>query len=447
MGIFKKLSDISINYSDFLGTQIVDEKGKRFGKLTDFFVDYEEVYPTILAIQYKRNRQVFYQDFSNIKEFGYKKIIIKNETYEGRSRTYPRPPDTNTKKGLLSSQYSLSTQELPGLGKIVLDKQIVDTNGKKVVRVNDIQFVRVGQTLKVTHAAVGLRSMLRRLGYIKIIDKSIGLVFPKLKLFKKEILINWKYVHAIPNRSIRSDVKLNLGNEDIKNLRPADLADILEDLDGHGRDIIFKNLDAKTKAETLSEVEEDIQLHLLSSESPEQAAAIIEHMDADDAADLLHEMGETKADVIISKISDDEMQEDIQELLEYDEDRAGGLMSTEFFEVKPETTKTQILKYIEEHEQDLESVYDIYIVDKNEKLLGTCTLRFLLSHSHDFPIGDIMTTEDILSLSPQEHWKSVARFMSKYDLINVPIINAENKLLGSIAVDDLLPWLLYEKKS
>lgn len=447
MGIFKNLTDISINYSDFLGVPIYDEKGKRFGKLTDFFVDYEETYPTVLAIQYKRSRQVFYQDFKNIVDFNYKKIVIKNETYEGRSRSFPLPLQEKKRKSLLSKQYSEVPQELPGLGKIVLDRQIVDTNGKKVVRVNDIQMLRVGQNLKVTHAAIGLRSMMRRLGYDKIIDNTLKVFFPKSKYLTKEVLINWKYVHAIPNRSIRSDVKLNLGNEDIKNLHPADLADILEDLDGHGRGLIFKNLDAKTKAETLSEVEEDIQLHLLRNESPEQAAKIIEHMDADDAADILHEIGGAKADIIISKIEDDEMQEDIQELLEHDDDTAGGLMSTDFFEVKPHMTKSEILTFIQDHHEDIESIYDLYILNEEEKLLGTCTLRKLLGHRENLPISDIMNIDDVLSLPPDMDWKSVARFMSKYDLINVPVVNEKQILLGSISVDDLLPWLLHDKKS
>ncbi|OUR96345.1 hypothetical protein A9Q84_08290 [Halobacteriovorax marinus] len=445
MGIFKGFNEIQIHFSDALGTKIFNEDGIRIGNLSDFFVDYEEVYPLVLAIQFKNSGQYFYISWDDINEYSHKKIIVKNNAFKGRSRTYPKVTTNKIITSILASQFTGNTVEYPPLGKIVLDRQIVDTAGKKVVRVNDIQLIKAGTNLRVTHAAIGLRSMMRRLGYQSAIDSIIKLVKPNSKYLTSEALINWKFVHAIPNKSIQSSVKLNLSNEDIKELHPADLADILEDLDSHGRGIIFKNLDPKTAAETLSEVDDDLQVTMLRNEDLERAADIIEEMDTDDAADLLHELGEQRAEDIISRIDDDEIQEEIQELLEYKDDTAGGLMSTEYLSVLADDKKDDILKKIYKEHEDLETIYSIYIVDKNEKLIGQCSLRKLITQKDNIEIGEVMNSKDVKSMQVDSGWKEVASFMSKYNLMYAPIINESKELLGIISVDDLLPWLLNER--
>lgn len=446
MSIFKNFNNISIDFSKCIGTPLYGENGQLMGKLSDFFVNYEEVYPLVIALQYKKNNHFFYTDWGNIKEFSYKKIIIKEGSTIGRSRTYPRAQTYEITTGLPLNKFEGEMVEYPPLGKLILDRQIVDTSGKKVVRVNDIQLIKSGPHLRVTYAAIGLRSMVRRLGLEPLVDSTVKIFCSKAKYLLSEGLINWKFVHAIPNKSIQSSIKLNLNNKDIQNLHPADLADILEDIDSYGRDIIFRKLDPKMAAETLSEVEEDVQVNLIKNETPEKAAEIIQEMDTDDAADILHELGKKKAHVIISKMSDDEAQEEIQELMEYEEDTAGGLMSTEVFEVGPGLTKKSILELIESEHEDLETIYDIYIVDKNNILIGTCPLKTLLVHKENISIGEMMNTDDMKTLGPDISWKEVASYMSKYNLVNLPIVdNNNNELLGIISVDDILPWLLNEK--
>lgn len=445
MGIFKGFNEIQIHFSDALGTKIYNEEGIKIGTLTDFFVDYEEVYPLVLAIQFKSAGQYFYISWDDINEYSHKKIIVKNDAFKGRSRTYPKATSKKVITSLLANQFTGDTVEYPPLGKIVLDRQIVDTAGKKVVRVNDIQLIKAGKNLRVTHAAIGLRSMMRRLGYQKAIDSVLNLVNPKSKYLTNEALINWKFVHAIPNKSIQSSVKLNLSNEDIKELHPADLADILEDLDSHGRGIIFNNLDPKTAAEALSEVDDDLQVTMLKNEDLERAADIIEEMDTDDAADLLHELGEKRAEDIISRIDDDEIQEEIQELLEYQDNTAGGLMSTEYLAVFENDKKDSILEKIYEQHEDLETIYSIYIVDQDEKLIGQCSLRKLITQKENIEIGAIMNSKDIKYMTTDSTWKEVASFMSKYNLMYTPITNDTKELLGIVSVDDLLPWLLNER--
>lgn len=446
MTVFKDCPQISIHFSKVINTPIFNLNGRKIGKLTDFFVDFEEVYPAVIALQYSQNGHFFYVNWNEIKYFSLNKIIVKNEDSVRRSRTYPKVCHKKVITSLLASQFSGTTVEYPPLGKVILDRQIVDTNGKKVVRVNDIQFIKTGPYLRVTHASIGLRSMLRRLGYETVIDYIVKTVMPKSKYLTSESLINWKHVHAIPDKTVQKNVKLNLTNADIKSIHPADLADILEDLDPHARELIFNDLEPSIAAQTLTEVEQDLQVSLIKKETAENAAKIIENMGTDEAADILHELHTDRANAIISKIENDETQEEIQELLEYDEDSAGGLMSTEAFEMHPSTKKTDVLKYIQENHKDLENIYDIYIVDEIGKLLGHCSLYKLLIQIEDIELKDIMKSEDILSISPSADWKEVATFMSKYNLINTPVIDDSNTLLGIISVDDILPWLLKEKK-
>ena len=442
MSVFDAFTDITLNFSDLIGTPIINEEKNKIGSLTDFFVNYEDIFPEVLALQFKKNNQVFYIRWEHILSFSRKKIIIRNESPVGRSRTFPKICQKKTVTNLMASQFLGQAVEYPPLGKVILDRQIVDTHGKKVVRVNDIQFIRVGQNIRVTHAEIGMRSLLRRLGFEKLVDFFVKIINPNAKYLTGNLLISWKYVHAIPDKTVHSNVRLNLKNDELNNLHPADLADILEDLDPHSRDLIFKELDPEMAAETLIEVEPEIQPMLLKFESPERVADIIENMGTDEAADILEDLSHDIRERIFENIEDDEIQEDIQELLEYDEDTAGGLMSTEFLTVKPEHTKYNVMQIIQDEHDDIETLYELYIIDDAEKLIGTCPLNKLLLQKEDLQVGDLMTTNDIKCLTPDTHWKEVANYMSKYNLFYVPVVEKDNTLLGVVFIDDVLPWLL-----
>ncbi|MCB9063311.1 MAG: magnesium transporter [Halobacteriovoraceae bacterium] len=445
MSIFSKFTDSVIHFSNLIGIPIFNEDGKRYGQLKDLFVDYGEVYPMVLGLLYIQNQQFFYVTWDQVVEFSPKKIIIKKNSEIRRSRTFTKTIDKMNFKNILGGQSAGETIEYPPVGKVVLDKQIVDTSGKKVIRVNDIQLIKIGQFLRITHAEVGLRSMVRRLELEKFVDFIVKIFAPKSNYLVSDTLISWKFVHTIPDKSFSKNVEINLRDEDIRQLHPADIADILEDLDSKGRQLIFKSLNPELAAATLTEVEQDMQAGLLKNTNSEKAAKIIENMGTDEAADILGELEEKRVKEIISNIEDTEIQVEIAELIEYEENSAGGLMTTEFFEISPEKTRSQIIEEIQEKHDDLETVYDLYIVDKDYKLLGTCTLKELLIQKQDVTISDIMNTGDIKSLPPHSNWKEVASVMSKYNLINIPIVNETDELLGIVSVDDVLPWLLNER--
>ncbi len=445
MALFENLTDSVIHLSKIQGTPIHSEEGSQIGNLCDIFVDYEEMYPTVLALQYKHKNQHFYIEWNDIKSFSYKRIVMRSDAHLRAGIIYPKVKKRKVLTSLLASQFTGDTVDYPPLGKIVLDRQIVDIAGKKVVRVNDINLLRVGRKLRVTHAGIGLRSLIRRVGFEPFILIIAKLIKPFRTYFLREALINWKFVHAIPDKNIHRDVEINMSDSELKALHPADLADILEDLDAHARIQIFKYLDPEIAAEVLPEVEPDMQASLLDTNDPEKAADIIELMGTDEAADLLADLDEEDADEIISKIDDDDIQEEINELLEYDEDTAGGLMTTQSFQVNKEMTCSDVLNFFRENHEDIESVYDMYVVDDDEILLGTCTIRELLISDPRLQMRDIMERDDIKYLDPETKWKTIAGFMSKYDLGTVPILDDKKELLGIVSIDDVLPWLLDER--
>ena len=441
MSIFQKLPQVTVDFSTTIGTPIFDNQGKRLGVLNDVYVDFEESYPEIFAIQVKKRKNFFSIYWKDIKSFSTKEVIVKKSTKLNDGVLCRKLKDQKT--NILKESYQKDRQDYPSLGKVILDKQIVDTSGKKVVRVNDIQFIKSGPFLRVTNVAVGLRSIIRRLGFEPFIDSIIKFFNKKANYLNEEALINWKFVHTIPNKNVQQNVKLNLSNDQLNEIHPADLADILEDLDSFGRNEIFNNLGDHLAAETLSEIEPDFKAQLIKEKPPKKVAEIIENLGTDEAVDILKELEEEKADEIISNLDDNEFQFDINELLEYKPNVAGGLMTTEMFTVSPQNTKYQIIEKIKKDHEEYDTIYDIFIIDEKKSLLGTCTLKHLLTQSDNDKISTFMKKKDgSMTFRPQTHWKEIAQHMSKYNMNNVPITNDKGHLLGLVTVDDVLPWLL-----
>ena len=268
MGVFQNLHESIIYFSSCYHTPVYDENNRFQGKLHDFFVDYEEGHPAVLAILIKQNKNFRYAQWHDVKSFSYKKIIISLTSKIKIGKTFPKITKQRTVKNLLKVNQESETVSYPGLSRAILDKQIVDTYGKKVVRVNDIHFIKVGRMLRVTHAAVGLKSMVRRLGLERLLTGCIRVLSLNPKKELDEKTISWRFVHAIGDQYL-DNVKLNVSNEDLGSLHPADLADIIEELDGHGRQRVFKELNKEKAADTLAEIEQEIlQVNLYLQKLP-----------------------------------------------------------------------------------------------------------------------------------------------------------------------------------
>lgn len=400
-----------IFYSQLERARVYTESGDFLGRLFELYLGPQEQFPLIVALQIRYHGKNFFLDASYILLFENKKITVKNEH-------------------LLKTQ---APSYFP-LSQLVLDRQIVDTRGKKVVRVNDLHFIIMAHKLRITHVNIGLRGMLRRLGLMFLLPLAQG-----------ERKIEWRYVQAIPDSSIKKPLELNIAEKELRGLHPAELADILEDLDQFGRHYLLKKLDPNLAAETISEMEIEEQVQLFKDKSPRELASVIENMSSDDAADLLNELDDERVKQTISLLRDPEALHDIKELLSYDEDCAGGLMTKEYPRLSGEETKQELMDLITRKAQELEIIYDYYIVDDLEKLQGIVGLRNLLSATSDTAIKNLMKTKNIIFLSPETPWQDIAKTMSKYGFVNLPVLSEEKKLLGVVSIDDVLPWVLGEK--
>src|SRR5580700_5886686 len=264
------------------------------------------------------------------------------------------------------------------LTRDLLDQQIIDAQGHKVVRINDITFeIRnepTGDQLWVLEVDIGLRSILRRL---------LQGVIPRTWVRRLQVgiaphSIRWEFCNILepdPQRRLR----LNISNRLLENMHPADLADIVESLGPEDREAIFENIDSEVAADALSEVDPDIQVSILESLETEKAAEIVEEMAPDEAADVLGELEEKTSDEILEEMEHEPKQE-VEELLEFDEDTAGGLMNTEYVALPETATVADALHALKENEDLLETLNTLFLVDQHERLKGSVPLARLFLH-------------------------------------------------------------------
>ena len=320
------------------------------------------------------------------------------------------------------------------LGRDLVDKQIVDTHGAKVVRVNDLQLDDKGGTLRLVGADVGLRGILRQVGGERAAERVAGLVGRKLP----RGIIPWHLVE--PLESPQQNVRLTLPHAKLALLHPADIADIVEEMTADERLAVFDQLDVETAAETLSEVEPEMQAAIVGDLDEERAADILEEMDPDEAVDLLQDLPEQKRDELV-ELMEEEEGSDVEELLAYPEDSAGGIMTTDFLAFPRELTAAQAIDRLRELQPDPALVYYLYVVDSEGRLEGNVSLRDLVVAAPETPLTEIMNTS-VFKVDAATNKEDVASLIAKYDLLALPVVDARRRLIGSVTVDDVVDLML-----
>jgi sporulation protein YlmC with PRC-barrel domain len=324
----------------------------------------------------------------------------------------------------------------------LLDQQIIDVHGRKVVRVTDVTFeirrANGHDELVVLEVDVGLRSVFRRL--------CAGLLPPRLirrlMVHIQPHSIRWELCNIIepdPQRRLR----LNITHTRLESLHPADLADIIEKLSHEGREAIFASLDSEVAAETLSEVEDTkTQAAILESLDTDRAAEIVEEMDPDEAADVLAEMEEKTSEAILGEM-DAEPKTDVEELLEFDEASAGGMMNSDFMALPDFATGADALRIIRENPEHIDTLTTIFLQDQDGRLTGTLPVARLLLAEATTPVKALAAT-DIVSVPVTEHRRRVAELMDKYNLMALPVVDESGHLVGTITIDDIISILRQE---
>ncbi len=324
------------------------------------------------------------------------------------------------------------------LARDVLDKQIVDRQGMKVVRVNDLVLTQNNGQLLVSAVDVGAQGIARRLFLSRLLEGLSRMMGRTLGARQ----IPWEMVETLGQRADPMKLKVTVAH--LKELHPADLADIVEGLDRAERTVLFTALDDETAAETIMEVDEpEMQAEILSNLETEKASDIFEEMAPDDAADILADMTKEKQAEILEAM-DPEEADDVRELLAYPEDCAGGLMTTEYVALLETLTAEEAIEELRYKAPEAETIYYLYVTDTEEHLKGVLSLRHLIISPKDALIGNILN-KNIVTVTVFEKQDRVAELIDKYSLLALPVVDQENRLQGIVTVDDVMDLLMDDR--
>lgn len=414
-------------FADLLTFIAVDSvSGKKIGKVDDMFASFDQTYPRICGLMLRTPGH------------GKKNVLWKNvkKIDEDARRIFIDASSNGTDPGALEP---IKCETL--LKKTFYDKQIVNMLGSKVVRVNDLHLLREDTNLWLVHIDVGMKGLLRRMGWLDFIAR----VFEWLFSYELEDkFISWKYTQAVPTPGTPSLPYLQIPSTKLSELHPADLAEILADLGNDERITFFRTFDNSTAARTLQEMPMTIQVQLAENINAKRVADIINEMQMDEVADLLAKLSHAKVMEIFSFLPP-AIVEEIKDLLKHSWHGAGSLMNTEFIAVNKNLVAGDVLNKIQSEFSGAESIYYVYILDDDETLLGMATLRELLMAQPATPLLELMH-ENIVKVDVEENVKNVARVFFKYDFSVVPVVDDTNRLLGIISMKDALEAIFPEMK-
>jgi sporulation protein YlmC with PRC-barrel domain len=323
--------------------------------------------------------------------------------------------------------------------KDLLDQQIIDTKGRKVVRVNDVDLAEVRSNgnveLRLTQVDVGLPGAVRRLLQ--------GVIAPgvvrKLQSRLPQSTIRWEFVNLVEPDPLRR-VKLRITHEKLEDLHPADLAEIMEQLSAAERQGIIASLDEETAAAVLAELDERLTTQIVEKLDPEKAADILEEMAPDAAADVLADLPKETSEELLEEMPGQEADE-VRELLAFGESSAGGMMNPEFAFVGETSTREEVLQWMRLQDFNLEQLDTIVLLDNTAKYSGTVPVARLLLAVPEQQMAELKT-EPLLSVPADAEERDVFELFDKYNLRMLTVVSKENRPIGTITVDDVVSRLV-----
>ena len=393
--------------SEVLDLPIIDSQNRALGRVADLAARPGATYPYIALIKVRTGRGSHrYVSWEDVRAFEATQIILSKRAAE---------------------LFSARLQDLDVLlAKNVLDKQIVDLEDRKLVRVQDVQLARVGRDLQVLGVDISASALIRRLGF-KRLAETIARRFPPPAVEWRDVdLTDWRD----PN------LRLRLRKESLNRLHPADLAEIAASLSTEERRAMLEALPDEVAADTVEEMSPELQVSVLNSLNDHKASELVEDMDPDDAADLLADLPQERVQEILSLLPRSEAGE-LQALLSRPEESAGGLMTPEYLSVRPDVTAQEVIEKLRTSPPDEEHSFYIYVVDEGSYLRGVFSLRDLILAEPEVPVRDFMT-RDLVSVSPEVQQEEVVRKIMKYNLKAIPVVDDQNRIEGIVSVDDAI---------
>lgn len=402
-------------FSELLGRPVQAADGAVVGRASDLKVRLGELYPRAgtLVVRRRADRIARALDWGHVEFLRPDAIVLRAEAEKMLTDLEVGPEDILVREDLL-------------------DKQVVDTHGARIERVNDVHLLFVHGELRIAHVDFGIRGILRRLGWLQAIDSLFSWLFGSTP---PEKLASWKYVQPLASDPKRN-LKLNLTIRRLLDMHPSDIADIIEELDRANRSSVFRALDAETAAETLQEVDPRLQLSLIETSAPEKASDILESMEPDEAKEFLSDLPEDKMEHLIGTM-EEPFRERVEGLLRYEGGTAGSIMTTDFLALDRERTIADAVEAFRAAIHPLETVAYIYVTDEAQRLAGVVTLRHLLLCGREEKLGALMNPH-VLAVETEDSIGAVADVFNKYKFLAVPVVNAQSAIQGIITLQDIV---------
>ena len=410
-----------IYLSQLLGNPVLDANGEKIGVVNDLGIATREVFPRVTSLAFRGPGKTPFM-------ISWRKYVDSFDDGEVRLAV----PATDIRFSYLQPDEVLIARDL-------LNKQIVDTRGMRVVRVNDLKLSDTSQSqLRLLGAEVGARGILRALS--PALER---LAVRAAHAFGDEIpekIIAWNYMDLI-DRDL-SSVKLSVSHQTLDDLHPADVADIIEQLDPRLRGQVFAQLDDAQAAEAIAELDDDeMAARIMDNMEDADASRMLSEMDPDDAAELVGELDYERAEKLLRLMGIKE-QRAIRQLLGYKDDTAGRIMTSEFVALPRDTTVAEVVDRMRALPEDFEPVNYIYVTDDEEKLAGVVPVRRLFVSQPEDTIGKLASDDAVLTARPDDDQEDVAEDIAKYNLLAMPVVDENSgKILGIVTVDDALDVL------
>lgn len=408
-----------IYLSQLMGNPVYAADGEKIGTVSDLGIATGEVFPRVTSLAFKGPGRTPFM-------ISWRKYV---DTYDEK--------EIHLKVPAVEIRFSYLQPDEVLIARDILNKQIVDTRGMRVVRVNDLKLSDTSSTqLRLLGAEVGARGILRSLSpaleHVALkVARTFGHPIP-------ERIIAWSYMDLV-ERDL-SNVKLSVSHKTLDDMHPADIADIIERLDPRLRGQVFAQLDDEQRAGAMAEFDDDaMAAELMGGMNEREASRMLSEMDPDDAAELVSELDYDKAEKLLRLMGVQE-QRAIRQLLGYREDTAGRIMTSEFAALPENKTVADAVELLRGLDEDFESVRYVYLSDEDNKLSGVVTLNSLIVAEPQTPLADICTRE-VITASPEDDQEDVAEDIAKYNLLAMPVVADDGHLLGIVTVDDALDVL------
>jgi CBS domain-containing protein len=406
--------------TELMGATAYDAQDNFVGRVREFFVEPADQPNRISHFLISRGR--------------FQPLVAR---YDQVSKIMPGRIDLNVNERALDAYQP--NESLLAVRKDLLDQQIIDTSGRKVVRVNDVdlsEFRTNGNVeLRIAQVDVGLPGAVRRL----LQGVAPSALVRKLQIRLPQRSIRWEFVNLIEPDPLRR-VKLRITHEKLEDLHPADLAEMMEELSAAERQGIIASLDEETAASVLAELDERLTTQIVEKLDPERAADILEEMAPDAAADLLADLPKETSEELLQEMPNQEARE-VRELLAFDPSTAGGMMNTEFLFVSDGSSRDEVLQWMRKQDINLEQLDTVVLVDKNAQFSGTVPVaRMLLAAPEQLMVE--LKTEPLISVTSDASEKDVFELFDKYNLRMLTVVSSDGHPVGTVTVDDVVSRLV-----